>query len=186
VTDIDQRQWARSQAVLEYCEREPTGALANTEPGAGAWKRFGDGKEHRMRYQIILAALLMVVPAVAQSETPATPAAKPLLLQNWAIGAYSGLWRFNTVVDGNATYGVLRLSPDGTTSEQTGGKTADGVMFDGIPQTGRWSASIDTFGDGGFLITVTQDGEDGGNDIYQIYEDDTLRRGENVWKRLRP
>ena len=57
---------------------------------------------------------------------------------------------------------------------------------DGILRTGLWSASIDTFGDGGFLITVTLDGEDGGNDIYQIYGDHTLRRGENVWKRLQP
>jgi hypothetical protein len=128
----------------------------------------------------------MAAPAVAQSETPATQAAKPLLLKNWAVDTYAGLWRFNAVVEGSETYGVLRLNSDGTTSEQMGGRTADGVMFDGVPQTGLWSASIDTFGDGGFLITVTQDGEEGGNDIYQIFDDDTLRRGELVWKRLQP
>jgi hypothetical protein len=140
-----------------------------------------------MKFRSILASLLILAaPVAAQSETPATPAAKPLLLKNWAVGAYSGLWRFNAVVAGNETYGVLRLNPDGTTSEQMGGRTADGVMFDGVPQTGLWSVSIDTFGDGGFLITVTKDGDEGGNDIYQIFDDDTLHRGEIVWNRLEP
>ncbi len=140
-----------------------------------------------MKFRPVLASLLiMAAPAVAQSETPAPPVAKPLLLKDWAVGAYAGLWRFNALVGGNETYGVLRLNPDGTTFEQMGGRTADGVMFDGVPQTGVWSASIDSFGDGGFLITVTQDGEEGGNDVYQIFDDDTLRRGEIVWKRLQP
>lgn len=140
-----------------------------------------------MKFGWVLTWLLVLAaPAFAQGEAPAAPAAKPLVLQDWAVSGYAGLWRFNVEEGGGQTYGVLRLNPDGTSFEQMGGRMPDGTMFDGAPMTGRWSASVNVFEDGGFLITVTQDGENGGNDVYQIYDDGTLRRGETVWQRIEP
>ncbi|MBL9012511.1 MAG: hypothetical protein JNL56_15145, partial [Alphaproteobacteria bacterium] len=71
-----------------------------------------------MRVGLIFASLLVLAaPAFAQGEAPAAPAAKPLVLQDWAVSGYAGLWRFNVEEGGGQTYGVLRLNPDGTSFE---------------------------------------------------------------------